>query len=193
MCLARYCHTQRLVPLAAARADVGIVRRSGLRLRPAATFLFALGLLPVLHVMSRIGYHYGRIRFIESRASRTLAHRGESAPQKTGLPILEGCKAAPDGSVQFDGQAALKVETQTATQTPRGFPNCARQRSEKLRTSSDWRVQRDTRKTTVSDFQDRCLQPLGHPSSQTDQVVSFLTVDYRMMKLGHVPCHCDRV
>jgi hypothetical protein len=42
-----------LVPLAAALAGIGLVGVNRI-LRPTATFLFALGLLPILHVMGRI-------------------------------------------------------------------------------------------------------------------------------------------
>ena len=57
-----------------------------------------------------------------------------------------------------------KVATQTATQTPLGFP-CAGQRVGKPRISSDGRVQRDTRKTIVCALANRRLQPLGHVSA----------------------------
>ena len=52
-------------------------------------------------------------------------------------------------------QAGLSVATQIATQTPRGSASCAGQKAEKLWISSDWRVQRNTRKTTVSALGDR--------------------------------------
>jgi hypothetical protein len=46
--------TVALVALAATWAGIGIVCRGGAWLHPAATFLFALRLLPILHVMGRI-------------------------------------------------------------------------------------------------------------------------------------------
>ena len=63
----------------------------------------------------------------------------------------------------------MKLVTQIVTQAPRGFPSSAGQRPEKLRISGDERVQRNTRKTMADAFQDRCLQPLGHPSIVVNQ------------------------
>src|SRR6476646_10801513 len=82
MCLARVFLSSIYVQLYVDMAGVFIILSSFIQLLQSSNFLFAMGLLPVLHVMSRIGYHYGRIRFIEIRASRTLSLPGDTAPQK---------------------------------------------------------------------------------------------------------------
>ena len=108
--------------------------------------LMAMGLLAATGGVSRGVPEPTPVEEVKGRAVPHLDHPRGASPALSSA-VSRARNPAPAAS-------GVSV-TQIGTQTPLGFASRAGQKAEKLWISSDWRVQRNTRKTIVSGLGDR--------------------------------------